>query len=112
MAPPQTQRASLQRPSHTGEVEKAKAIDTAKSADPLQVAKALHGMKFQGATGEVTMRASDHQLVSAQYIATFTKTGGAMKYDTEGTGHGWKTDVRVEGKDAILPTTCKMEIPK
>lgn len=90
----------------------AKAIDTAKSPDPLQVAKALHGMKFQGATGEVTMRASDHQLVSAQYIATFTKTGGAVKYDAEGTGHGWKTDVRVEGKDAILPTTCKMEVPK
>ncbi len=90
----------------------AKAINTAQSSDPMKVAKALHGMKFQGETGEAWMRPDDHQLIVAQYIATFTKAGGAVKYDAEGTGYGWKTDQRIEGKDAAMPTTCKMEIPK
>jgi len=90
----------------------AKAIDTAQSADPVKVARALHGMKFQGETGEAWMRAEDHQLIVPQYIATFTKTGGAVKYDAEGTGDGWKTDVRIEGKDMALPTVCKMEVPR
>ncbi len=90
----------------------AKAINSAQSTDPVKVAKALHGMRFQGETGEAWMRPDDHQLIVAQYIATFTKAGGAVKYDAEGTGYGWKTDVRIEGKNNALPTTCKMEIPK
>ncbi|MEO8039264.1 MAG: branched-chain amino acid ABC transporter substrate-binding protein [Betaproteobacteria bacterium] len=90
----------------------AKAIDAAQSDDPVKVAKALHGMKFAAATGEVLMRPSDHQLISAQYIATFSKAGGAVKYDAENTGYGWKTDVRIEGNDAAMPTTCKMEVPR
>ena len=90
----------------------AKAIDTAQSADPIKVAMALHGMKFQSETGEVWMRTEDHQLIIPQYIATFTKTGGVVKYDAEGTGDGWKTDVRIEGKDMAMPTTCKMEVPR
>ena len=90
----------------------AKAIESAQSADPVKVAMALHGMKFQGETGEAWMRADDHQLIVPQYIATFTRTGGAVKYDAEGTGAGWKTDVRIEGKDMEMPTTCKMEVPR
>ena len=89
----------------------AKAIDTAQSADPVKVAMALHGMRFQGETGEAWMRTDDHQVIVPQYIATFTKTGGVVKYDAEGTGDGWKTDVRIEGKDMAMPTTCKMEVP-
>lgn len=90
----------------------AKAIDTAQSADPVKVAKALHGMRYAGETGEAWMRAEDHQLIVPQYIATFSKVGGPVKYDAEGTGYGWKTDLRLEGKDGALPTTCKMEVPK
>jgi branched-chain amino acid transport system substrate-binding protein len=29
----------------------------------------------------------------------------------ENTGFGWKTDVRIEAKDTVMPTTCKMERP-
>ena len=90
----------------------AKAIDTAQSADPLKVAKALHGMRYAGETGEAWMRAEDHQLIVPQYIATFSKVGGPVKYDAEGTGYGWKTDLKLEGKDGALPTTCKMDVPK
>ena len=90
----------------------AKAIDTAQSADPVKVARALHGMRFQGETGEAWMRPEDHQLIVPQYIATFTKAGGVVKYDAENTGYGWKTDTRIEGKDVALPTTCKFEVPQ
>ena len=89
-----------------------KAINTAQSADPVKVAMALHGMRFQGETGEAWMRAEDHQLIVPQYIAIFTKAGGTVKYDAEGTGYGWKTEARIEGKDMAMPTTCKMEVPR
>ena len=36
----------------------------------------------------------------------------AQKYDAEGTGLGWKTDAKVDGKATALPTTCKMERPR
>ena len=34
-----------------------------------------------------------------------------VKYDLEETGYGWKTDVRVEAKDTVMPTTCAMVRP-
>ena len=90
----------------------AKAINDAKSTEPLKVAKTLEGMRFQGDTGEVWMRADDHQLMQPIYISTFTKAGGKdVKYDLEETGYGWKTDFRVEAKDTVMPTTCAMVRP-
>ncbi len=91
----------------------AKAMDQAGSADPLKVARALEGMKYQSDTGEVWMRRDDHQLMQPIYLATFTRAGGsAVRYDAEGTGFGWRTDVRVEPADTVLPTTCRMERPQ
>ena len=90
----------------------AKAMDDAKSTEPLKVARALENMKFQGDTGEVWMRADDHQLMQPLYIATFTQVDGKeVKIDAENTGFGWRTDLSVEAKDTVLPTTCKMERP-
>jgi len=90
----------------------ARAMNEAKSVDPLKVAKALEGMKYQSDTGQVWMRANDHQLMQPIYIATFTKAGGKdVRHEAEGTGYGWKTDIRVEPKDTVLPTTCQMERP-
>ena len=91
----------------------AKAMNETKSTDPLTIAKALEGMKYQADTGEVWMRADDHQIMQPIYLATFTKAGGKdVKYDVESTGYGWRTDARVEYKDTVLPTTCKMERPQ
>ncbi len=90
----------------------AKAMNETKSTDPLKVARALEGMKYQSDTGEVWMRPDDHQLMQPIYLATFTKAGGKdVKIDAEGTGFGWKTDTRTEYKDTVMPTTCKMERP-
>jgi branched-chain amino acid transport system substrate-binding protein len=90
----------------------ARAMNDTTSIDPLKVARALEGMKYQSDTGEVWMRADDHQLMQPIYIATFTKAGGKdVKIDAEGTGFGWKTDIRIEPADTVMPTSCKMERP-
>ena len=90
----------------------AKAMNDTKSVDPLKIARALEDMKYQSDTGEVWMRADDHQLMQPIYLATFTKAGGKdVKIDAEGTGFGWKTDARVETADTVMPTTCKMDRP-
>lgn len=89
----------------------AGAMKAAQSTDPLQVAFALEGMKVQGDTGELWMRADDHQLMQPLFLSTFAKVGKDVKYDVENLGLGWREDVRIEGKDTVLPTTCRMERP-
>ena len=90
----------------------AKAMNQAKSTDPAKVAKALEGMKHQGITGEVELRADNHQLVQPLFISSFVKAGSkGVKYDMERTGMGFKTEARIEAKDTALGTTCKMERP-
>ena len=90
----------------------ARAMEAAKSTDPLKVALALEGMKFTTFTGEVSMRADNHQLLQPMYISTFTKAGTpGVKYDIERTGLGFRSEGRVEAKDTVMPTTCKMQRP-
>jgi branched-chain amino acid transport system substrate-binding protein len=100
----------------------ANAMKAAKSADPLKVAYALEGMKFEGDTGEVEMRASDHQIINPMYISTIVKAavkgdkpqaGGdkSVKYDQEDTGLGFKTDARLESYVVAQPTSCQMKRP-
>ena len=90
----------------------ARAIDKAGSADPIKVARALEDLRYDGGVGEVWMRADDHQIIMPLYVSSFVKAGTAdVKYDADDTGYGWKSDVRIEAKDSILPTTCKMERP-
>jgi branched-chain amino acid transport system substrate-binding protein len=91
----------------------ATAINQTRSEDPLAIARALEGMRYAGPTGEVIMRREDHQLLAPMYVATFTKAGkGPVRNDAEGTGYGWRTDLRVDGKDIAQPTTCKMQRPE
>lgn len=91
----------------------AKAMDQAKSTDPVKVAKALEGMKISHAAGEVMMRADNHQLVQPLFVSTYSKVDGKdVKFDVERTGNGFKTDRRIEGKDTAQPTTCKMIRPQ
>ena len=100
----------------------ADAIKKAASTEPLKVAYALEGMKFMGDTGEVEMRASDHQIINPMYISTIVKAankgdkpqpGGdkSVKYDQEDTGLGFKTDARIESFVVAQPTSCQMKRP-
>jgi branched-chain amino acid transport system substrate-binding protein len=89
------------------------AITQAKSTDPLKVALALEGMKFQTFTGEVVMRADNHQLLQPMYVSTFTRAGtSGVKFDVERTGMGFRSEGRIDGKSTALPTTCKMQRPQ
>ena len=87
----------------------AAAAKKAQSNDPAKVARALEGMKMSTPLGDVEMRADNHQLLQPLYVSTLEK---GQKYDAEGTGLGWRTDTKVDGKATALPTTCKMERPK
>ena len=91
----------------------ARAMEKARSADPLKVAYALEGMEFDGPEGHVWMRPEDHQLIAPLYLARLTKTGEAgVNFDVENTGLGWKTVAKVEGRDAIPPIKCTVERPR
>lgn len=88
------------------------AMETARTTDPLKVARALEGLSYLSPTGPALMRKEDHQLLQPLYLATFTKAGApGVKYDSEGTGFGWKTDARIEPDQTALPTTCRMQRP-
>ncbi len=90
-----------------------RAMEKVKSTDPVKVAKAMENMKIDTITGEVTMRADNHQALQAIFVSTFSKANGKdVKFDVERTGFGFKTDARIEAKDTVLPTTCKFERPK
>ncbi len=89
-----------------------KAMEQAKSTDPLPVAYALEGMKYPAFTGEVTLRADNHQLLQPMYVSSFEKAGtSGVKWDSERTGFGFRSEGRVEANQTALPTTCKMQRP-
>ncbi len=90
----------------------ALAIEKANSADPAKVALALENLRFEDDSGEVYIRADNHQLVQPLYISTLVKVNGKdVKFEVEKTGLGFRTDARVEGKDTVMPTTCKFQRP-
>ena len=90
----------------------ARAMEQAKSADPLKVARALEGMHFEADTGEVWMRKDDHQLMQPLFVSIMAKADGqSVKYDLDDSGFGFRTEQVVPVAATVLPTTCKMERP-
>lgn len=88
------------------------AVNQVKSTDPYKVAAALEGMKYDGPAGESWMRPEDHQLLAPIYVTSFVKAGQiGAKYDTEGTGYGWKTEMVVAAGENVPPLKCRMERP-
>jgi branched-chain amino acid transport system substrate-binding protein len=90
----------------------AEAITKAKSDDPKKFAAVLHDMKtqvFHG--GEGYMRADDHQFMQPLYLASFGPIKADQPFDEEKTGWGWTIAGKVEVKDTLVPTTCKMNKP-
>jgi len=90
----------------------SEGIKKARTTDPVKVAHAMHGLKFQSINGEVEMRAEDHQLQQSLAILSWQKKDGDMvKYDAEKTGYGWRTESVLPASASVLPSTCKMTIP-
>jgi branched-chain amino acid transport system substrate-binding protein len=88
------------------------AMEQTKSADPKKLGAALEAMKwnvFSG--GEGFMRKDDHQFFQPIYLSSFGERGQSEPFDEEGTGWGWKLVGKVDTKDTMVPTTCKMQRP-
>ncbi|BAO86810.1 branched-chain amino acid ABC transporter substrate-binding protein [Caballeronia cordobensis] len=91
----------------------ASAMTRAGSADPLAVARALEGMKFDGENFHtMTMRAEDHQVIQPLYVMEMDKAGTkGVGFDNEGSGYGFRTLMAVSAGKTVPPTTCKMTRP-
>jgi branched-chain amino acid transport system substrate-binding protein len=90
----------------------AAAINKANSTDYAKVGAALEGMKFEVFNGgEGFMRRDDHQFFQPMYIVSLGERGPKEPFDEEKTGWGWRTIAKLEVKDTLLPTTCKMTRP-
>lgn len=91
----------------------AAAMEKARSDEPVKVAKALEGLRYEGITGEVQMRASDHQLIQPLFVETFAKVDGKkVKLNADGVlEYGFRNDKRIEAHATALPTSCIMERP-
>lgn len=88
------------------------AIEKAGSTDPKKVAFSLEDMKLRTPSGEIVMRAQDHQLQAPMYLSFWAKQGTkGVKYDMENTGFGFRTEEVWAPKESTLPTTCEMKRP-
>jgi len=86
-----------------------KAMEKAGSVEPLAVAMAMEGMTLDTPFGTATMRKQDHQLLQPLFISTFTED--YAKYDSEGTGIGWKMDAKLDAAETSVESSCEMERP-
>ncbi len=87
----------------------ALAINKAGTIDAYKVALQLEGLETKDMVGQPTfMRKDDHQLIHPFYQSILTKD---VKYDSEKTGLGWKTQSMANAVELTQPTICKMKRP-
>ncbi|WP_042884651.1 branched-chain amino acid ABC transporter substrate-binding protein [Cupriavidus necator] len=89
----------------------ARAIEQAGSTDAVKVARALENMRFVNDFHEATVRAEDHQVLQPLYVSVMERQGGAVRFDNEGSGYGFRTVRKLKAAQTTLPTTCRMERP-
>ncbi|QOZ31407.1 branched-chain amino acid ABC transporter substrate-binding protein [Bradyrhizobium sp. CCBAU 53421] len=90
------------------------AAEKANSIDPVKVAAALEGMKFDVFDGgDGFMRKDDHQFFQPIYISSFGSLTDKAKepFDEENTGWGWHIVSKIDTDKTMLPTTCNMKRP-
>jgi branched-chain amino acid transport system substrate-binding protein len=87
------------------------AIAKAKSTDPVKVAQAMEGLTVKSFSGEVTMRAADHQLQQTLYAMNWQKKDAKNSYDVENTGYTWAPERSFEPYVSSTPTSCQMKRP-
>jgi branched-chain amino acid transport system substrate-binding protein len=86
------------------------AMAKAKSTDPVKVAQAMEGMQFKSFAGDVTMRASDHQLQQTMYITKWQKARGG-EYHVENTDYTFVPVKQMDPYVSSTPTSCQMKRP-
>jgi len=86
------------------------AMAKAKATDPVKVAKALEGLQVKSFAGEVTMRASDHQLQQTMFVTKWQKAKKG-EYSVEKTGYTFVPIKQMDPYVASTPTSCQMKRP-
>ncbi|NUT14791.1 MAG: ABC transporter substrate-binding protein, partial [Cupriavidus sp.] len=89
----------------------ARAITQAGSTDAVKVARELEHMRYVNGFHEATVRADDHQVLQPLYVSVMERQGGAVRFDNEGSGYGFRTVRKLKAAQTTLPTTCRMERP-
>jgi len=87
------------------------AIAKAKSTDPVKVAQAMEGLTVRSYAGDITMRASDHQLQQPLFFATWQKTDAKQNYNVEDTGNTFALTKMYPAYVSSTPTSCQMKRP-
>ena len=87
------------------------AMAKAGSTDPVKVAAALEGLKFNSFNGEVEMRRADHQLQQPLYMSVWQKAGGKYTYSPEKTGMTLVPVQEYPSYVSSTPTSCQMKRP-
>ena len=87
------------------------AMAKAKSTDPVKVAAALSGLKFNTFNGEVEMRKTDHQLQQPLYLTVWQKADKKFPYSPENTGMTLAPVKEFPSFVASTPTSCQMKRP-
>lgn len=87
------------------------SMETARSTDPLRVARTLEGLSFLGAAGPVAIRDDNHQLLQPLFVATLGELPDGSGTVAASSKFGWQTLVRMEPGDTELETTCQMQKP-
>jgi branched-chain amino acid transport system substrate-binding protein len=86
------------------------AMAKAKSTNPVAVARAMEGLSVKSFAGDVTMRASDHQLQQSMYITKWQKAK-AGEYSVENTGYTFVPIKQMDAYVSSTPTSCQMKRP-
>lgn len=89
----------------------AGAMAKAQSTDPVKFAKAAEGLTVKSFNGDITMRASDHQLQQTLYATVWKKKDAKNSYDVENTGMTWAPERTFEPYVSSTPTSCQMKRP-
>ncbi len=86
------------------------AMAKAKSTNPVAVAKAMEGLSVKSFAGDVTMRASDHQLQQSMFITKWQKAKPG-EYSVEKTGYTFVPIKQMDPYVSSTPTSCQMKRP-
>jgi len=90
----------------------AAAMNKAASTQPVAVANALEGMKFDNGFHPSWMRAADHQLIQPLYVMEMDKGGApGVRFDNEGSGYGFRTVLALPPQRTEPATVCRMKRP-
>ncbi len=87
------------------------AMAKAKSTDPVKVAAAFEGLKFNSFHGEVEMRKADHQLQQPLFLTVWQKADKKHPYSPENTGMTLAPVKEFPSYISSTPTSCQMKRP-